>query len=138
MPPNDANTSSLQGAEPLAVVSQPVRHDSAVLHVRGSAAYIDDIREPQGTLHVAPGLSPATRGRIKLLDLDPVRAAPGVVAVLTSADVPGHNNTSHFDDDPLIADGAVVFRGQVIFAVVARTRDEARRAARRLVFAGAA
>ena len=127
MPPNDA---SPQGAEPLAVVSHPVRHDSAALHVRGAAAYIDDIREPQGTLHVAPGLSPATRGRIKTLNLDPVRAAPGVVAVLTPADVPGHNNTSHFDDDPLIAEGAVVFRGQVIFAVVARTRDEARRAAR--------
>ena len=127
MPPND---SSLLGAESLAVVSHPVRHDSAALHVRGAAAYIDDIREPQGALHVAPGLSPATRGRIKTLNLDPVRAAPGVVAVLTPADVPGHNNTSHFDDDPLIADGAVVFRGQVTFAVVARTRDEARRAAR--------
>ena len=130
MSPNDASPPGAQGAEPLAIVSHPVRHDSAALHVRGAAAYIDDIREPQGTLHVAPGLSPATRGRIKSLNLDAVRAAPGVVAVLTPADVPGHNNTSHFDDDPLIADGAVVFRGQVIFAVVARTRDEARRAAR--------
>ncbi len=126
MPPNDAGPD-----DALAVVSKPVRHDSARLHVSGTAAYIDDIREPQGTLHLAPGLSPATRGRIKTLVLAKVRAAPGVVAVLTAADVPGHNNTSHaFNDDPLIADGAVVFRGQVIFVVVARSRDKARRAAR--------
>ena len=126
MPPNDANPD-----DALAVVSKPVRHDSARLHVSGTAAYIDDIREPQGTLHLAPGLSPATRGRIKTLDLAKVRAAPGVVAVLTAADIPGHNNTSHaFNDDPLIADGVVVFRGQVIFVVVAQTRDQARRAAR--------
>ena len=126
MPPNDANPD-----DALAVVSKPVRHDSARLHVSGTAAYIDDIREPQGTLHLAPGLSPATRGRIKTLDLAKVRAAPGVVAVLTAADIPGHNNTSHaFNDDPLIADGAVVFRGQVIFVAVAQTRDQARRAAR--------
>ena len=126
MPPNDANPD-----DALAVVSKPVRHDSARLHVSGTAAYIDDIREPQGTLHLAPGLSPATRGRITTLDLAKVRAAPGVVAVLTAADIPGHNNTSHaFNDDPLIADGAVVFRGQVIFVAVAQTRDQARRAAR--------
>jgi len=126
MPPNDTKPD-----DALAIVSKPARHDSARLHVSGAAAYIDDIREPQGTLHLAPGLSPATRGRIKTLDLTKVRAAPGVVAVLTAADVPGHNNTSHaFNDDPLIADGVVVFRGQVIFVVVARTRDEARRAAR--------
>ena len=126
MPPNDANPD-----DALAVVSKPVRHDSARLHVSGTAAYIDDIREPLGTLHLAPGLCPATRGRITTLDLAKVRAAPGVVAVLTAADIPGHNNTSHaFNDDPLIADGAVVFRGQVIFVAVAQTRDQARRAAR--------
>ena len=126
MPPNDPSSD-----DALAIVRKPIRHDSARLHVSGAAAYIDDIREPQGTLHLAPGLSPATRGRIKTFDLAKVRAAPGVVAVLTAADIPGHNNTSHaFNDDPLIADGVVVFRGQVIFVVVAQTRDQARRAAR--------
>ena len=131
MPPNDPAPTGIEPAEPLAVVSRSTPHDSARLHVRGAAAYIDDIREPQGTLHVAPGLSPAARGRIVSIDLDPVRAVPGVVAVLTCADVPARNNTSHaFEDDPLLADGEVVFRGQVIFAVVAETRDAARRAAR--------
>ena len=127
MPPNEM-TAPLS-AEPLAVVSKPMRHDSAPLHVQGAAAYIDDIREPEGTLHVAPGLSHVACGTITKLDLDAVRAVPGVVAVLTAADIPGKNDVAPvFADDLLLADGKVVFHGQPIFAVVATTRDVARRA----------
>jgi xanthine dehydrogenase large subunit len=110
-------------------VGHTTPHDSARLHVAGAAAYIDDIREPEGTLHIAPGLSPVAHGKIINLDLDAVRKAPGVVAVVTAADVPGKNDTSAvFGDDPLFAENEVVFAGQVMFIVVARTRDEARRA----------
>ena len=35
-----------------------------------------------------------------------------------------------FGGDPILADGKIMFHGQVIFAVVAETRDAARRAAR--------
>jgi xanthine dehydrogenase large subunit len=129
MPPNDATTVDLTTAEPLSVVNKPSPHDSARLHVRGSAAYIDDIREPEGTLHVAPGLSTIARGKIMSIDLDAVRRADGVVAVLTGADVPGTNDTSGvFGDDPMFADKDIIFHGQVLFAVVAKTRDAARRA----------
>ena len=41
----------------LAVVSKPLPHDSARLHVTGAATYVDDMREPAGTLHIAPGLA---------------------------------------------------------------------------------
>ena len=52
------------------------------------------------------------------------QAAPGVVAVLTAADIPGINDCSPAaGDDPILADGRIVFHGQVIFAVVAETRD---------------
>lgn len=118
-------------ADDQAHVSKPLAHDSARLHVQGEAAYIDDIREPAGTLHVAPGLSPVARGRLVGLDLAKVKAAPGVVAVLAACDIPGKNDVSPaFGDDPLFAEGEVIFHGQVVFAVVAHTRDEARRAAR--------
>src|ERR1700746_780964 len=73
-------------------VGVTTRHDSAVRHVCGSAVYVDDIREPEGTLHVAVRGSPVARGRIKRLGLDLVREAPGVVAVLTAADIPGRND----------------------------------------------
>ena len=65
------------------------------------------------------------------IDLDAVRSAPGVVAVLTAADMPGKNDVSPvMGDDPMFATDAIEFHGQVVFAVVAETRDLARRAAR--------
>jgi xanthine dehydrogenase large subunit len=117
--------------EPLRVVGVPTRHDSAVRHVGGTALYVDDVREPNGMLHLAVGGAPVARGRITRLDLDAVKAAPGVVAVLTAADVAGKNDVSPvMGDDPMFADGMVEFHGQVVFAVVARSRDLARRAVR--------
>ena len=121
------------GLDPGASVGLALPHDSAARHAQGSAAYVDDLPEPAGTLHVAPGRADgAARGPIRSLDLGPVRASPGVAAVLTAADVPGENDCSPaFGDDPILASGEIRFHGQVVFAVVAATRDEARRAARR-------
>ena len=112
-------------------VGAAIAHDSAERHVRGSAAYVDDIREPAGTLHVAPGYAEATCGRLRSVDLDAVRRAPGVVAVLLASDIPGANECSpSVGGDPVLADSEVLFHGQVVFAVAAVTRRDARRAAR--------
>ncbi|WP_112663320.1 xanthine dehydrogenase molybdopterin binding subunit [Microvirga flavescens] len=116
-------------AESLRHVRQSLPHDSATKHVQGAAQYIDDIREPEGTLHVVLGQSPKARGRIVSLDLSAVKAAPGVVAVLTAKDIPGKNDIApSLADDPLFAEGEVSFLGQALFAVVATERDLARRA----------
>src|SRR5690606_18841216 len=65
------------------------------------------------------------------LDLDAVKAAPGVVRVLTAADVPGINDvSSSVGDDPMLAEERIDFWGQVIFAVVATSRLSARKAER--------
>ena len=113
-------------------VGLPFPHDSAVGHVTGTARYIDDLPEPAGCLHVAPGWArDAAKGRITALDLSAVRAAPGVVAVLTAGDVPVVNDCSpSIGGDPVFAEGEIRFHGQVIFAVVAETRAQARAAAR--------
>ncbi len=110
---------------------ESVRHESAHLHVTGRADYTDDLPEPAGTLHAALGLSRCAHGRIAALDLDAVRAAPGVRAVLTAADIPGENDISPngLHDDPILAETEVMFWGQPIFAVIADSRDQARRAA---------
>ena len=114
-----------------AVVHKPHPHDSARMHVRGAAPYIDDIREPSGTLHCAVGMANKAAGELVSLDLDAVRAAPGVVAVLTPADIPGKNDIAPaFNDEPLFAVKEILFHGQPLFAVVAQTRDAARKAAR--------
>ena len=119
------------GDETTRVVRAPNSHESAVHHVRGTASYVDDIREPEGTLHLAPGGAPVAHGRITRLGLDAVRSAPGVVRVLTAADIPGVNDCSPVKgDDPIVAEQIVEFGGQVLFAVVAETREAARRAVR--------
>ena len=113
-------------------ISRP--HESAALHVAGEATYIDDIPELAGTLHCALGLSPAANGRVTALSLDAIRAMPGVVAVLTADDIPGSNDCgSIIHDDPILLPvndgGEIRYLGQPVFAVIAETRDAARRAA---------
>jgi xanthine dehydrogenase large subunit len=109
-------------------ISRP--HESAQLHVAGEATYIDDMPELAGTLHAALGLSPVAHGRLKGMHLDKIRAMPGVVAVLSAADIPGPNDCgSIVHDEPILSDGELRYLGQPVFAVIAETRDAARRAA---------
>ncbi|MDH3525316.1 MAG: xanthine dehydrogenase molybdopterin binding subunit, partial [Acidobacteriota bacterium] len=82
-------------------IGTPEPHESAHLHVSGEARYTDDIPEPRGTLHAAIGMSERAHAVVKSIDLDPVRAAPGVVAVITAADVPGTNDIGVRGDDPI-------------------------------------
>ena len=125
-----------KAGEPLTAEQEPqaigaaLPHESATLHVSGEATYTDDIPELRGTLHAALGLSRHAHARIVALDLDAVRAAPGVIAVLTAADIPGENNCGPvLHDDPILADGIVQYLGQPVFAVIAESHDLARRAA---------
>ncbi|ACC69901.1 xanthine dehydrogenase molybdopterin binding subunit [Paraburkholderia phymatum] len=111
-------------------IGVPLPHESAALHVSGEATYTDDIPELQQTLHAALGLSRHAHARIVSLDLDAVRAMPGVVAVLTAEDIPGENNCGPvLHDDPILADGEVLYLGQPVFIVVAHSHELARRAA---------
>ena len=106
-------------------------HDAARQHVSGKARYVDDIPTPQGTLHLAFGLSSCAAGQIKSVDLDAVRACPGVHLVLEAKDLPHANDVSpSAHDEPLLADGRVHYAGQPIFLVVADSHHLARRAAR--------
>lgn len=105
-------------------------HESAHLHVAGRAHYTDDIPEVDRTLHMALGLSPVAHGSIRALDVDALRAMPGVVSVLTAADIPGANDCGPVvHDDPVLARDTVYYLGQPVFAVVAADRRLARRAA---------
>jgi len=113
-------------------VARALPHDAARLHVTGQARYVDDIPTPAGTLSLAFGLSEIAHGRILAMDLDAVRAAPGVVAVLTAADLPFANDVSpSAHDEPLLAEDTVCYLGQPIFAVVAQSHLAARKAARK-------
>ena len=112
-------------------VHEALAHDSAAKHATGEAIYVDDMPPPPGLLHAAFGLSDKPHARIGSLDLDPVRAAPGVVAVIAAGDIPGANNVGPVvADEPVFAEELVQYAGQSIFAVAAETLEQARRAAR--------
>ncbi|WP_163267516.1 xanthine dehydrogenase molybdopterin binding subunit [Chelativorans alearense] len=125
-------TLNLRKAKIAGGVATDRRHDSAHKHVTGEAVYIDDMAEPAGTLHAYLGLSEVAHGAIRSIDLTAVESAPGVVAVLTAKDVPGINDISPagLHDEPILAEGDVQFLGQPVFAVIAQTREAARRACR--------
>src|SRR5437016_3811600 len=112
-------------------VGAAIPHDSGHLHVSGEAIYTDDIAEARGTLYAAIGMSERAHARLKSVDLTKVRAAPGVVAVITAKDIPGKNDYGPvIADDPIFATALVQYHGQSLFAVAARTMEQARRAAR--------
>ena len=112
------------------VVGVSHTHESAYLHVTGKATYTDDIPEIAGTLHMAIGMSPVAHGNIRELSLDVIRAMPGVVDVFSAEGIPGVNDVGAIiHDDPVLTNDLVQYIGQPVFAVVAETRDAARRVA---------
>jgi xanthine dehydrogenase large subunit len=112
-------------------VHAPRAHDSAHKHVCGNAPYVDDLPQPEGLLHAYIGVAPHAHAEITRVDLEAVRAHPGVHAVITAQDIPGRNDISPvgMHDEGILADGVVHFAGQPVFALAADDRETARRAA---------
>ena len=93
--------------------------------ITGHGQYIDDLNKP-GMVHVAFVRSQVARGRIIGLDVTEARQAPGVIAVLTAAEInpksqvagaPADNTPRH-----VLADADVRFVGDLIAMVVAESR----------------
>lgn len=111
-------------------VGQSLAHESASLHVQGTALYTDDLPERHGMLHAAFGLAQRAHAKVLSLDLSAVRQAEGVVDVITLHDVPGHKYLGPFlADEPVFVDEVTQYLGQPLFAVAATSHDLARRAA---------
>nr|WP_143736169.1 xanthine dehydrogenase molybdopterin binding subunit [Polynucleobacter kasalickyi] len=118
-------------AKTVSTMGKQIEHESAHLHVSGNAQYIDDMALPVNALHVALGVSSVARGKILELDLCKVKEYPGVVTVLTSADIPGENNFGcAVKDDPIFPESQIDFYGQPLFAVVASSHLIAKQAAK--------
>lgn len=75
---------------------------------------------PEGALLVRALRSPHPHAGFQIGDLVAFRARPGVVAVLTAADIPGRNAFSvipPFADQPAIAESPARFRGECVALV---------------------
>src|SRR5690606_5482836 len=110
---------------------RPALHESGHLHVTGAARYVDDLPEPSGVLHARGVVSPHAHARITAIDPSRALALPGVEAVLTAADIPGHNDIAPVaGDEELLASTEVHCIGQTVAVVVAHTEAVAREAAK--------
>jgi xanthine dehydrogenase large subunit len=125
---------SLHNLLPVSGIQQgnDVIHESAHLHVTGSATFTDDMPELAGTLYAALIMSPVAHGELigDGIDREAILKEHGVVAVYTAKDIPGENNCGPIvHDDPFLAVGKVEFLGQAVAVVVAREMLYAREAA---------
>ena len=110
-----------------------IPHESASLHVTGEALYIDDLPSSPSLLVGRVVYSPHAHARIVSFDLTKAKKAPGVAAILSAQDIPGHNQMGPVvKDEPCIASGETTFVGQAVFLIAAKT-DAQCRAAEKLI-----
>jgi CO/xanthine dehydrogenase Mo-binding subunit len=93
--------------------------------VSGATRFTDDVDLP-GLLHVQLVLSHQASANIRGIDLDAARSAPGVIDIVTGADLPSVNAPS--PEKPL-AVGRVFYVGQPVVAVIAESQSAAADAA---------
>ena len=116
------------------IIGRSIAHDSAHMHVQGSAAYIDDMNVPEGTLHVAFALSNVAHGKITSINIKISEKAQGVHSVMLAKDIKHLNIGPLIHDEPILAKDEVVFYGQAIAAVLADSHENARKAAALIEF----
>jgi CO/xanthine dehydrogenase Mo-binding subunit len=110
------------------IVGAPHARVDALAKVTGQARYAGDLSLP-GMLHLKLVL--CDRPHARLLSLDPSRtlAQPGVVAVLSGADVPYNFTGVERADKPVLCDQVVRCVGDAVALVVAETPEQAAAAA---------
>ncbi len=107
-------------------VGEAIPHESAALHVTGAALYTDDlVQRTKDVLHAHPVQVPHAHARITALRAEAALEVPGVVRVLTAADVPGVNDAGVKHDEPLFPD-EVMFFGHSVCWVLGETLEAAR------------
>lgn len=111
----------------------PSPHESAIHHVTGDAVYVDDIAVSDQLLVGRVVYSPHAHAAITSFDLTAAREVPGVHAVLSYRDIPGHNQMGPVvKDEACLAEHEVVCVGQAVFLIAAETEEQAREAERQI------
>ena len=110
-------------------VGTAIRRVDGWAKLSGTEAFGDDVA-PAGALVVQVIRSPHPHARFQLGDCDAFLGAnPGLVAVLTAADVPGLNRFGvipGFIDQPVFAETVALYRGDAVAAVVGQPEAMAR------------
>lgn len=116
--------------EKLNVVGQSVLRRDGLGHVTGKTIFIDDINFPD-ILHLKMVRSPLPHALIKGIDFTEAEKVPGFIQALTHEDVPKNIYTILCligvgpDEEPVLAEDKVLYKGEQIAAIVAETEDAA-------------
>jgi aldehyde oxidoreductase len=104
-----------------------------VAKVTGRARFTNDLT-PDQTLYGAIVWSPAAAGVLRGINSDKARGIPGVIRIITAADIPGKNALGRLRADrPLLAEDHIRFSGDPIALVLADNPNTARQAAKHVV-----
>ena len=118
------------------VLGAPVKRVEDPRFITGKGRYLDDIKL-QGMVHLAILRSPYAHANIKSIDIAAAKAAPGVLAVITGADIPynplpmawpagGASGIQNNVNTPrVLATDSVKWTGEGVAAVVAETAAQA-------------
>ncbi len=117
-------------SEALNVVGQSVTRNDGVGHVTGRTQYAADRSFP-GMLHLKMVRSPLDHARIRGIDLSEAERVTGFVRALTAKDVP-HNRYTVLsligvepEEEFVLAEERVRFKGEAIAAILAETPEAA-------------
>jgi CO/xanthine dehydrogenase Mo-binding subunit len=109
----------------MSVIGQGIRRQEGRDKVTGSTRFTADL-ELSGLLHVQIVLSHLPSARIRAIDSSAASAAPGVIAVVTGAELPEVDASG--PDKPLAVD-RIYYTGQPVAAVIATSESAASDAA---------
>ncbi len=106
-------------------------HQSAILHATGKAIYIDDLPHFPRELYGYVVYSRVARGKLKSFNLEKARQVPGVAAVLSHKDIPGHKKIGAIvHDEPVLVQDEISYIGQPLFLIAAENEEAALEAAK--------
>ena len=110
-----------------------MKHIDAVSHTRGESQYVDDMPQPSEMLYAAVFSSPVMHGKIMALHVQDACSMDGIVAVLTSKDIPGENQIGPIiQDEELLASAEVCYVGQPVALVIGTSPEIARKGVRKI------
>src|SRR5262245_19974830 len=122
---NDQTLTSEQRAERLQGMGCKRKRVEDIRFVQGKGNYVDDLKLP-GMLHGDFVRSPYGHARIKKIDATKAKALPGVLAVLTAADLKPlslhYMPTLAGDVQAVLAEEKVLFQNQEVAFVLAENR----------------
>ncbi len=111
-------------------VGQSIQRRDGLGHVTGKTVYVDDIKF-RDMLHLKMVRSPLPHARIKEIDFSEAEKVPGFVRALTYKDVPKNIYTILCligvgpDEEPVLAEDKVLYKGEQIAAIIAESEEAA-------------